>query len=375
FRHDLTDPQIVVGFAKEVATIRRLELLVVHSYCDLKAVGPDVATDWKLNLTEDLYRRTRNFFDSGRTPGSPGDDGIDNRRQELVAGIESFGSEEQPASVCVFAGDGLVEKNARASEGSSGGSLSNLPDSVRQFAMEVVERLPASLVSRCHVPTMVQEILGYALLATDHKRGPACIARFDPMLSAVRYTILRREDGQSMSTFAKATGALAASGLSILRAQIETVDNYAWDSFWAIDVLPGGHDSGQIESGRLDRVCRKLAALVEADTNEIPRPKSVWQPKVAGESNEVEVLPTQVTFDNETIADGTIVSLFAYDRVGLLARIATAFRELELVLSFAKIDTHLDQVADVFYVTEQDGGKLVQPERINEVRERLVACA
>ena len=83
FRHDLNDPTIVLNFAKEVGSIRRLQLLVVHSVADLIAVGPDVATDWKLNLVEDLYRRTRRYFDSGALPGSPNDPEIEKKRVRL----------------------------------------------------------------------------------------------------------------------------------------------------------------------------------------------------------------------------------------------------------------------------------------------------
>ena len=50
FRHDLSDPEIVLSFAAEVGSIRRLELLVVHTVADLVAVGPGVATDWKICL-------------------------------------------------------------------------------------------------------------------------------------------------------------------------------------------------------------------------------------------------------------------------------------------------------------------------------------
>ena len=80
FRHDLSDPQIVLSFAAEVGSIRRLELLVVHTYADLVAVGPGVATDWKVNLIEDLYRRTRRYFDSGNLPGSPDDPEMESTR-------------------------------------------------------------------------------------------------------------------------------------------------------------------------------------------------------------------------------------------------------------------------------------------------------
>ena len=68
-RHDLSDPQIVLAFAKEVGSIRRLELLIVHGVADLIAVGPGTLTDWKFNLIEDLYLRTRRYFETGNLPG------------------------------------------------------------------------------------------------------------------------------------------------------------------------------------------------------------------------------------------------------------------------------------------------------------------
>jgi len=43
------------------------------------------------------------------------------------------------------------------------------------------------------------------------------------------------------------------------------------------------------------------------------------------------------------------------------------------VLHFAKIDTHLDQVADVFYVSEQDGSKFTRSERRAEIRNALLS--
>ena len=84
------------------------------------------------------------------------------------------------------------------------------------------------------------------------------------------------------------------------------------------------------------------------------------------------MLPKKVVFDNETVDRCTILSFFAYDEVGLLYRIAATLAEKRVVLHFAKIDTHLDQVADVFYVTEQDGSKLLDPERRDDIRQALL---
>ena len=45
---------------------------------------------------------------------------------------------------------------------------------------------------------------------------------------------------------------------------------------------------------------------------------------------------------------------------------------MSLVLHFAKIDTHLDQVADVFYLTEEDGSKLLAEDRKMQIRDALL---
>ena len=87
----------------------------------------------------------------------------------------------------------------------------------------------------------------------------------------------------------------------------------------------------------------------------------------------MNVLPTKVVFDNETVERYTILSFFAYDEVGLLYRIAATLAKMNVVLHFAKIDTHLDQVADVFYVSEPDGSKFTNSERRAEIRNELLS--
>ena len=61
--------------------------------------------------------------------------------------------------------------------------------------------------------------------------------------------------------------------------------------------------------------------------------------------------------DNELSDECTVVEVFTVDRRGLLYRLARALHDLGLVIRFAKIGTYLDQVVDVFYVTERDGAE------------------
>ena len=361
FRHDLNDPQIVLSFAAEVGSIRRLELLVVHTYCDLKAVGPDVATDWKIGLIEDLYRRTRQYFDSGDLPGSPSHPAIESARAAVLKQLAE--------------------------------SLAAEPDSkIDSISKVILGELPVSLLSWCHPESLSREIIAVAHHKMRGDHHTICLARFDESIKAMKYTIIRPDqargevamsvhpDGSQdamrrpLGTFARATGALSSRGLNIMRAQIETVGNYAWDYFWAIDPSVSAVDEDpQQQAFRFEQSCEQLQQLIDSPEQPLPRYKQTWKPADDNEPESVNVLPRKVMFDNDTVDQYTIISFFAYDQVGLLARIAAALSREQLVLTFAKIDTHVDQVADVFYVCELDGTKLLDPIRQEHVRRALLA--
>ena len=332
FRHDLSDPEIVVAFAKEVGSIRRLELLVVHTYCDLVAVGPGVATDWKLGLIEDLYKRTRRYFDSGALPGSPDDPEIESKRDKVREHLEEIGATD--------------------------------------FGRKLIAELPLSLLSRGEPEHVAAELDLLSKNFAEGGRGAICNAQYDPRWKAMRYTVIRREDDRSIGTFARATGALSTSGLTIMRAQIEMVGEYAWDDFWATD--PDSPE-GESEPQRVTEVCQRVCQLLDSPDQPLPSYRKKWGSHRSREPDSVNVLPRKVVFDNQTVDRYTILSFFAYDDVGLLYRLASVLAEQRLVLYFAKIDTHLDQVADVFYVTEQDGSKVLDSNRQLEIREALLA--
>src|SRR3970282_1738841 len=77
---------------------------------------------------------------------------------------------------------------------------------------------------------------------------------------------------------------------------------------------------------------------------------------------------TDVQVDNETSDRATIIDIFAEDRQGLLYIITRAIFTLGLSVQAARISTRLDQVADVFYVTDSKGGKVTDPDRLEAVR-------
>jgi [protein-PII] uridylyltransferase len=75
-----------------------------------------------------------------------------------------------------------------------------------------------------------------------------------------------------------------------------------------------------------------------------------------------------VQVDNETSDRFTIIDVFADDRQGLLYVITHAIFKLGLSVHAARISTRLDQVADVFYVSDIEGAKLMDHAQLESIR-------
>jgi [protein-PII] uridylyltransferase len=80
---------------------------------------------------------------------------------------------------------------------------------------------------------------------------------------------------------------------------------------------------------------------------------------------------TVVNIDNDASDDFTIVEIFTEDRMGVLFTITHGLHRLGLLIHVAKISTNVDQVADVFYVTDQDGTKVADAGAVETLREFL----
>jgi [protein-PII] uridylyltransferase len=83
-------------------------------------------------------------------------------------------------------------------------------------------------------------------------------------------------------------------------------------------------------------------------------------------------VPTEVLIDDRASPRHTVVEVFAKDRPGLLYTLARALHELGLSIALSKINTEGTRVADVFYVSELDGGKIAPGPRYREVHDALV---
>jgi len=81
--------------------------------------------------------------------------------------------------------------------------------------------------------------------------------------------------------------------------------------------------------------------------------------------------PPQVIFDNESSPDYTVLEVKTYDRPGLLYDITATCAEQGCYIHLAMITTEAYRVVDVFYITDCENNKIVEPRDLRRLRQAL----
>jgi len=79
-----------------------------------------------------------------------------------------------------------------------------------------------------------------------------------------------------------------------------------------------------------------------------------------------------VRVDNDASDFSTVIEVGAPDRMGLLYDITRAFSALDLGVHLAKVATFDGRVVDAFYVRDELGRKVTEPERLAHVERALL---
>jgi [protein-PII] uridylyltransferase len=326
FRGDTGDDKTIVRFAVDVGSPEVLQMFYVLTACDIAAVGPGTFNAWKSELLTDLYLRTRERLTSDDPEGSRRL-ALDERRR-LVR--EALGKQ---------AFEPWFERQ-----------VAGLP---RSYLMTDAPALVADELRR---------IRGIG------RRQAIAQGRYLPESNAVEYRVGTYEDVVP-GVFYRLTGALSSQGLEILSAEINTLDDgLIIDRFWVRDP----DYQGEPPESRMAEVCKALANSLEKPTVGRPQFRRTWSSDAQQRAANLSQLPTRVRTDNNTSDKYTVLEVFAADRRGLLYTITSTLFELELSVWVAKIGTYLDQVVDVFYVTDKKGKKIDTTARLNEYRTRLL---
>lgn len=325
FRRDTSDPQLLQRFAEEVNTPDRLRMLFVLTCADLAAVGPGVLNDWKIEVLTTLYRRTARLLKDDDQPST--ESKFEDLRQRVLkqftaAELDDVWFQDQTAA---------------------------LPPNylTHRDPVEAAETL-----------RRLRKLSGGAADAWG---------TYLPETKTVEF-LAGVENGLGRGVFSNMAGALSSQGMEILDANSEALaDNLLLLRY----VVTDSFHIGVPPAERLDQICQKLIASV--DSREPPKFRRVWGKEQSEASTKLSTASNHVRIDNNESDKCTVIEVFTFDRTGLLYLLAQKLHDLELVIQHAKIGTSLDQVVDVFYVTERNEGKVTDESNIAHIHEKLLA--
>jgi [protein-PII] uridylyltransferase len=326
FRRDLNDQKVLLRFAREVATPEALKMLLILTAADIAAVGPGVRTPWKEDLLLELYLKGVEELTGSRPLVSE-----QKRLADIRAAVTRQLGEHYPE-------DWLAQQwkasNARY-------LLTTPPEKIAMHLQWIHDLSPAEVRLAVHHQP-------------DSGLTEITVFTFDTLIPGI---------------FSKIAGVMAAKGLQILGAQIHTrADQVVVDTFQVLDP----DYEGPPPEERWEDIGETIQAVLKG---RITVESLLTQKRRISISRGVTLVrePTRVEVDNDTSDQFTILDVFAQDKRGLLSIITKAIYELGLSVHSSKIATRLDQIVDVFYVTNHTGEKVTEENRIQEIRRRLTS--
>ena len=320
-RRDMHDIELIIGFTETVPTQARLDMLYLLTYADLRAVGPDVWTQWKAMLLLELYEKAKNVLETGKL--------------------------KRP----------FVERPRQRRE--------QVREMLYGFPDDDVAQYLARFDDRYFLGTPDGRFVEHLRILSAYDGATPRIESFDSPESGTSELIIVCPDQHGL--FSKIAGTLSANGVNILNATISTsADGIALDTFYVTYMGKSLKDTR-----KKDRVATDLSAVLRGGTTVESLVAEEKVPRFVREKV-TKFRPTHVVFDNSVSSRYTVVDIFTYDRIGLLYDITRTLAALELNIVLSKISTKADQVADVFYLMDKDGKKILLPERLGEIRRSLL---
>ncbi len=339
---DLDDPKTIEQFARLVGNEQNAKMLYLLTFADMRAVSTNIWTEWSATLLRSLYERTIKFL-RGETYRIELDN-LHTQVSSLIGGT---------------VGEVAIQRHFDAMSDQQ--LVGNSPAFICK-QIELVEQLGDKFIAvSCFQDSQFHTQIG---ICTRDKHG----------------------------AFRKITGVIAAEKANVLSADIETRDDGI-----VIDTISLSDETTRrgLSADHRDRVIQALDSIWEdpADIESVLKRQAETSASGRGRRS----LPFEVVVDNDGSELATIIDIRSEDRMGLLHSIANAFHDLKVDVRIAKISTEgftamdsfyaaeaderrnaktnpIEEIKNTFYVTEEDGTKVTNPDRIEGIKSALTTC-
>ncbi|MBC6428409.1 MAG: [protein-PII] uridylyltransferase [Cellvibrionales bacterium] len=309
-REDISDPEIIATFARQVRDETRLNLLYTLTAADILATNPTLWNSWRATLMRQLYDSTRRLLRRGLHQAPD--------RQELI-------TETRDKALYLLHEKGIAKPSYAK-------LWADLGDSYFQ------RESPADIA--WHTELLLTDPDTPNPLVTTKPLNPA---------ERDRATVLFLRTRRSALLFYAAARALSRAGLNIQDARLYAAGPFSFLTLYVLD--ENAHPINQ-DRARLDRLQKTLRRELHPGhrrpTETAPRPTR----------RRLRQFPVKTQTNLLTANGQSILEVITADRAGLLAAIAEQFIAHQVTLKSAKITTLGERVEDLFVIETANGTPL-----------------
>ena len=319
-RKDISDPDVVREFARQVGSMDMLNYLYLLTVADIRSTNPNLWNNWKDALLKQLYNSTKHVIRLG----------IDN-----APDIEEIIQENRDAAF---------------------EAMTDLPYG-REQINRLFEELPGDYFLRHHpleIKWHVRTIL--------NNPGQQTLVNIR-QASYTKTTKVFVYSDECSNVFSQVTGTLGSLGLSILNAEIFTTSN---DKVMDTFIIQDHNNQAVTDPETIQQIEKSLVKALESD--------SIYR-KVSNKRTPRRLKafdrPTKVHFEQDYLNSRTVMEISAMDMPGLLSVIANVIAALEINITHAKISTLGEVIDDIFYLTTVDGKNITDQSLLDQLEANM----
>ncbi|MCP4433627.1 MAG: [protein-PII] uridylyltransferase [Gammaproteobacteria bacterium] len=319
-RKDISDPDVVRDFAKQVGSVGMLNYLYLLTVADIRSTNPKLWNNWKDSLLKQLYKATKQVIRRGIDIAPDIDEVI---RENRDAAFEEMQDLEF--------------------------SLSDITS--------LCDQLPGDYFLR-HQPL---EIRWHIKTILDNPKADILVnirqARHTKTTKVFVYC------DEHPFVFSQVTGVLGALGLTILNAEIFTTDNNkVMDTF----IIQDQNNEAITDRTTIRHIESELIKALDSKSMY----KSATQKRLSRQLKAFN-RPTEIIFEQDYLNSRTVMQISAMDRPGLLSVIANVIATMDINITHAKITTLGEKIDDIFYLTTPEGKNIVDTSTLEELENRM----
>lgn len=318
-RRDISDPLVIIKFAKIVRDEKHLNLLHCLTVADICATNEETWNSWKAALLNELYHSTLKLLRRGFENPPDFRDRIRDRKRKTLA---------------ILAKSGITEEQVKPVW--------------KRFKLDYFFRYRSAQIA-WHTANL--------LLHEDHSQPMILISEKD--IGGGTEVFVYNKDIPAL--FSSVVTEIDNKKLSVYDAKIlSSRDNFSLSTFTVLE-----EDGQHIDPGKIQRLKKAIENALLA-----PEKVNMQQTRLARVKRQFKFEP-EVSF-LPTRRKRTQIEIAAFDAPGILANIGEIFRCSGMVLDAAKITTIGERAEDLFIISTEEGNALTEQQEEN-LKAQLIA--